>query len=162
MTKIIQNVEFLNNPARFSEPYRFRVLFECMAPLPDGTYSLSISFETYSHKGSPLNRPRMAPHIRLFTGKRRTWSRARFMSRRTRARRGQRLRVRIPCTRSKSYTQRRRAWRRGAHPHGVVQRSGVCPCGLLPEHGVRERGTKRESTVGYPLRLADEGYQHEA
>lgn len=53
MTKIIQNVEFLNNPARFSEPYRFRVLFECMAPLPDGTYSLSISFETYSQRFTP-------------------------------------------------------------------------------------------------------------
>ncbi|KAL5525271.1 ASF1 [Sanghuangporus sanghuang] len=31
----IKNVEFLNNPARFTDPYRFRVLFECIAPLPD-------------------------------------------------------------------------------------------------------------------------------
>lgn len=53
MAKIIQNVEFLNNPARFSEPYRFRVLFECMAPLPDGTYLLLISFETYSQRFTP-------------------------------------------------------------------------------------------------------------
>ena len=35
----IRNVEFLNNPARFLDPYKFRVLFECMAPLPDGTQS---------------------------------------------------------------------------------------------------------------------------
>ncbi|KAH8112052.1 anti-silence-domain-containing protein [Phellopilus nigrolimitatus] len=31
----MQNVEFLNNPARFTDPYRFRVLFECISPLPD-------------------------------------------------------------------------------------------------------------------------------
>ncbi|EIN05269.1 anti-silence-domain-containing protein [Punctularia strigosozonata HHB-11173 SS5] len=31
----IRNVEFLNNPARFLDPYRFRVTFECIAPLPD-------------------------------------------------------------------------------------------------------------------------------
>ncbi|KAI5119563.1 hypothetical protein M0805_005627 [Coniferiporia weirii] len=31
----IKNVEFLNNPARFTDPYSFRVLFECIAPLPD-------------------------------------------------------------------------------------------------------------------------------
>ncbi|TDL26900.1 anti-silence-domain-containing protein [Rickenella mellea] len=31
----IKNVEFLNNPARFLDPYNFRVLFECMAPLKD-------------------------------------------------------------------------------------------------------------------------------
>ncbi|KAF9641825.1 anti-silence-domain-containing protein, partial [Thelephora ganbajun] len=30
-----QNVEFLNNPARFLDPYRFRVTFECIAPLED-------------------------------------------------------------------------------------------------------------------------------
>ncbi|KAG9310871.1 ASF1 like histone chaperone-domain-containing protein [Chiua virens] len=30
-----QNVEFLNNPARFLDPYRFRVTFECIAPLKD-------------------------------------------------------------------------------------------------------------------------------
>ncbi|KAH7913650.1 ASF1 like histone chaperone-domain-containing protein [Hygrophoropsis aurantiaca] len=31
----IRNVEFFNNPARFSDPYRFRVTFECIAPLKD-------------------------------------------------------------------------------------------------------------------------------
>ncbi|KAF7321005.1 Histone chaperone ASF1 [Mycena chlorophos] len=31
----IRNVEFLNNPAKFSDPYRFRVTFECIAPLKD-------------------------------------------------------------------------------------------------------------------------------
>jgi len=31
----IKNVEFLNNPARFLDPYRFRVMFECIAPLKD-------------------------------------------------------------------------------------------------------------------------------
>ncbi|KAF7297277.1 Anti-silence-domain-containing protein [Mycena indigotica] len=31
----IRNVEFLNNPARFSDPYRFRVTFECIAELKD-------------------------------------------------------------------------------------------------------------------------------
>ncbi|KAJ7058010.1 ASF1 like histone chaperone-domain-containing protein [Mycena amicta] len=31
----IRNVEFLNNPAKFSDPYRFRVTFECIASLKD-------------------------------------------------------------------------------------------------------------------------------
>jgi len=31
----IKNVEFLNNPARFLDPYHFRVTFECIAPLKD-------------------------------------------------------------------------------------------------------------------------------
>ncbi|KAF8999839.1 ASF1 like histone chaperone-domain-containing protein [Cyathus striatus] len=31
----IRNVEFMNNPARFSDVYRFRVTFECIAPLKD-------------------------------------------------------------------------------------------------------------------------------
>ncbi|KIY44885.1 anti-silence-domain-containing protein [Fistulina hepatica ATCC 64428] len=31
----IRNVEFLNNPAAFSDPYKFRVTFECIAPLKD-------------------------------------------------------------------------------------------------------------------------------
>ncbi|KAG6377844.1 anti-silence-domain-containing protein [Boletus reticuloceps] len=31
----IRNVEFLNNPARFLDPYKFRVTFECIAPLKD-------------------------------------------------------------------------------------------------------------------------------
>lgn len=29
-------MQFLNNPARFLDPYRFQVTFECMAPLKDG------------------------------------------------------------------------------------------------------------------------------
>ncbi|KIJ64269.1 hypothetical protein HYDPIDRAFT_154633 [Hydnomerulius pinastri MD-312] len=31
----IRNVEFFNNPARFLDPYKFRVTFECIAPLKD-------------------------------------------------------------------------------------------------------------------------------
>ncbi|KAF8261242.1 histone chaperone [Lactarius quietus] len=31
----IRNVEFLNNPARFLDPYRFRVTFECIASLKE-------------------------------------------------------------------------------------------------------------------------------
>ncbi|KAF7307776.1 Histone chaperone ASF1 [Mycena kentingensis (nom. inval.)] len=31
----IRNVEFLNNPAKFSDSYRFRVTFECIAALKD-------------------------------------------------------------------------------------------------------------------------------
>ncbi|KAL0952475.1 hypothetical protein HGRIS_006738 [Hohenbuehelia grisea] len=31
----IRNVEFINNPAAFSDPYKFRVTFECIAPLKD-------------------------------------------------------------------------------------------------------------------------------
>ncbi|KAF8836235.1 hypothetical protein PAXINDRAFT_170200 [Paxillus involutus ATCC 200175] len=31
----IRNVEFFNNPARFSDPYKFRVIFECIAPLKE-------------------------------------------------------------------------------------------------------------------------------
>ncbi|KAL7278715.1 hypothetical protein ACG7TL_007717 [Trametes sanguinea] len=34
------NVEFLNNPARFLDPYHFRVTFECIAPLPEGNNAL--------------------------------------------------------------------------------------------------------------------------
>jgi len=35
MAVTIRNVEFMNNPARFSDVYRFRVTFECIAPLED-------------------------------------------------------------------------------------------------------------------------------
>jgi len=31
----IRNVEFLNNPARFLDSYKFKVTFECIAPLKD-------------------------------------------------------------------------------------------------------------------------------
>ncbi|KAG8928323.1 Histone chaperone asf1 [Tulasnella sp. 419] len=31
----IRNVEFINNPARFEDPYKFRVTFECIAPLKE-------------------------------------------------------------------------------------------------------------------------------
>ncbi|KAF9644969.1 ASF1-like protein [Thelephora ganbajun] len=36
----IRNVEFLNNLARFLDPYRLRVTFECVAPLEDGAEDL--------------------------------------------------------------------------------------------------------------------------
>lgn len=32
----LQNVEFLNNPAKFLDPYYFRVTFDCIAELPEG------------------------------------------------------------------------------------------------------------------------------
>jgi len=32
----LQNVEFLNNPARFLDPYHFRVTFECITALKEG------------------------------------------------------------------------------------------------------------------------------
>ncbi|KAF9484170.1 anti-silence-domain-containing protein [Pholiota conissans] len=35
MAVTIRDVEFMNNPARFSDVYRFRVTFECIAPLED-------------------------------------------------------------------------------------------------------------------------------
>ena len=35
-----QNVEFLNNPARFLDPYHFRVTFECIAQLPEGHHTM--------------------------------------------------------------------------------------------------------------------------
>ena len=38
-----QNVEFLNNPAKFLDPYHFRVTFECIAELPEGTSPLTKS-----------------------------------------------------------------------------------------------------------------------
>ncbi|KAK7055471.1 histone chaperone [Favolaschia claudopus] len=31
----IRNVEFINNPAKFSDVYRFRVTFDCIASLPE-------------------------------------------------------------------------------------------------------------------------------
>ncbi|KZO97559.1 histone chaperone [Calocera viscosa TUFC12733] len=31
----IRSVEFVNNPAKFTDPYIFRVTFECIAPLKD-------------------------------------------------------------------------------------------------------------------------------
>ncbi|KAF5329736.1 hypothetical protein D9619_008980 [Psilocybe cf. subviscida] len=31
----IRDVQFMNNPARFSDTYKFRVTFECIAPLED-------------------------------------------------------------------------------------------------------------------------------
>ncbi|PPR05054.1 hypothetical protein CVT24_010201 [Panaeolus cyanescens] len=35
MAVTIRNVEFMNNPAKFSDVYKFRVTFECLAPLED-------------------------------------------------------------------------------------------------------------------------------
>lgn len=37
----IRDVTFLNNPARFSDEYQFRVTFECIAPLKEGKLFLS-------------------------------------------------------------------------------------------------------------------------
>ena len=36
----LQNVEFLNNPARFLDPYHFRVTFECITALKEGAYCI--------------------------------------------------------------------------------------------------------------------------
>ena len=35
---LLQNVEFLNNPARFLDHYHFRVTFECIAALKEGAF----------------------------------------------------------------------------------------------------------------------------
>lgn len=32
----IRNIEIVNNPAKFSDPYVFRIQFECIAPLKEG------------------------------------------------------------------------------------------------------------------------------
>lgn len=32
----LQNVEIINSHARFSDPYIFKVTFECISPLEDG------------------------------------------------------------------------------------------------------------------------------
>lgn len=34
----LQNVEIINSKARFSDPYIFKVTFECISPLEDGLY----------------------------------------------------------------------------------------------------------------------------
>lgn len=41
----IRNVELLNNPAKFKDQYQFRIKFEAIAPLAEGTSSLSRSFK---------------------------------------------------------------------------------------------------------------------
>ena len=43
-----QNVEFLNNPARFLDPYHFRVTFECIAPLEDGAFLPLLHVRAYA------------------------------------------------------------------------------------------------------------------
>ena len=40
LLSFFQNVEFLNNPARFLDPYRFRVTFECIAALKEGAFRI--------------------------------------------------------------------------------------------------------------------------
>ena len=107
-------------------------------------------------------RPRMAAHLRLVTRQRRTRPGARLMSRRTCARRRQRLRVLLASARFAAHTKRRCPRCCSAHPHRVVQRAGVRAGGLLPEHGVRERGAEGEPAGRDPVRFADTGYQLEA
>ena len=51
-----QNVEFLNNPARFLDPYKFRVTFECIAGIPDGArLSFLVPISHTSHPTTPPN-----------------------------------------------------------------------------------------------------------
>lgn len=54
----IRNVEFLNNPARFTDAYRFRVTFECISPLKDGmplfTFAVSSSADFLSWMATQL------------------------------------------------------------------------------------------------------------
>ncbi|TFY78532.1 hypothetical protein EWM64_g5481 [Hericium alpestre] len=45
----IRNVEFLNNPARFLDPYHFRVTFECIAALKDGAFSTPSFIQPVAH-----------------------------------------------------------------------------------------------------------------
>lgn len=53
-----QNVEFINNPARFSDVYRFRVTFECIALLKDGNW----------HNSGRLKPRRTLPHSQISSG----------------------------------------------------------------------------------------------
>ena len=46
----IRDVTFLNNPARFSDEYQFRVTFECIAPLKEGKLFLSPTAFSYCFK----------------------------------------------------------------------------------------------------------------
>ena len=32
----VTNVEILNNPAKFDEPFQFEISFECIAPVKEG------------------------------------------------------------------------------------------------------------------------------
>lgn len=61
-----QNVEFLNNPAKFSDVYRFRVTFECIAPLKDGKKTL----RSHPNLSNARHRPGMEANIRVFARKR--------------------------------------------------------------------------------------------
>lgn len=90
-----QNVEFLNNPARFTDPYRFRVTFECLSPLPDGTLlvkSLHTSHSLYSH------RPRVETNLCLLPRKCRSRPRTRFLSRRPSSPRNKLFRIPFPVS----------------------------------------------------------------
>ena len=80
-----QNVEFLNNPARFLDPYHFRVTFECVAPLPEGTYQ-PYFFCFLPQTSSRTFRSGMAPHLRRVPGQRRARPSARRLSSRARPR----------------------------------------------------------------------------
>lgn len=69
---VVQNVEFLNNPARFLDPYKFRVTFECIAPLPDGEptthkrarYGLRLTCQILNGASYTCPRPGMRSSIR--------------------------------------------------------------------------------------------------
>jgi histone chaperone ASF1 len=43
----ISDISVLANPARFHDPYVFKVTFECLAPLKDGACPLHIQTVTY-------------------------------------------------------------------------------------------------------------------
>ena len=70
----IRDVTFLNNPARFSDEYQFRVTFECIAPLKEG----KCPFASYALKPNKLisstctcdlrpRRSRMETNLRFLT-----------------------------------------------------------------------------------------------
>lgn len=42
----IRNIELLNNPAKFDDPYNFRIKFEAIAPLVEGKSIYCVLVET--------------------------------------------------------------------------------------------------------------------
>ena len=38
----ITNIQVLNNPARFTDPFQFEITFECISPLEQGTFQMLI------------------------------------------------------------------------------------------------------------------------
>jgi hypothetical protein len=153
-----QNVEFINNPAKFSDVYRFRVTFDCIASLKDGP-RLTLSA---SQRLMMPHRPRVEAHLRLLPGQRSTRPRARRLPRRARPLRRQLLRIRRLAAGPVQDPRGGRPGRRRAYPHGVVQGPGVRARGVLPEHRVRQRGDEGDAAGEYHVPPPCARYQRQA